>query len=62
MNSLKNNIDENIASGFVKEWQQFDRLDIPKYDQIAEPIYPDIANVALVATAIHDFFDAKPIQ
>ena len=36
MNSRKNNIDKNVASGFVKEWQQFDRIDIPEYDQIAE--------------------------
>ena len=29
---------------------------------ITLPMYPDIADVALFATAIHDFFEAKPIQ
>ena len=29
---------------------------------ITLPMYLDIADVALVATAIHNFFDAKPIQ
>ena len=39
MNPHKSNVDENVVSGFGDEWQHFDRIDIPDYDQAFEDYF-----------------------